>query len=61
MKVVEASCTNCKAKFETLESVPKNMLSCPSCNSKELVLKVTNKEFEGGCGGGCSDCASCGQ
>lgn len=61
MKIVEITCKKCKAKFETLESVPKNMLFCPSCQGKKLSFKTTEKEFEDGCGSGCSDCASCGQ
>jgi len=61
VKIVEITCKNCKAKFETLESMPKNMISCPSCDGKDLSFKVTEREFEGGCGGGCSDCSSCRQ
>lgn len=59
MKIVEVTCKGCKAKFETLEGVPKNIISCPSCDSKDLNIKVTKKEFKGGCGGGpASNCSS---
>jgi DNA-directed RNA polymerase subunit RPC12/RpoP len=59
MKIAEITCGDCKAKFETLDSIPEEMLSCVSCGSKNLKKKVTKKEFEGGCGGGCGDCSSC--
>lgn len=59
MKIVEVSCKNCKAKFEILENFPKDLLRCPSCESRDLVFKVTDREFKG-CGGGCSSCDSCG-
>lgn len=61
MKIVELKCKGCNAEYETLESVPKDAISCPACGSKEIDYKVTDREFSGGCGGGCSSCSSCGE
>lgn len=58
MKIVELKCQNCKAEFETLESVPKKAFTCPGCGKKEFSYKVTDREFQG-CGGGCDKCDSC--
>jgi predicted nucleic acid-binding Zn ribbon protein len=58
MKIVEAKCTDCGAKYEVLENFPKELLICPGCDSKKIDLKVTGREFKG-CGGSCSDCSSC--
>jgi Zn finger protein HypA/HybF involved in hydrogenase expression len=58
MKIVEASCKDCGASFEILENFPMELLVCPSCQSKEIELKPTDREFSG-CGGGCDDCSSC--
>lgn len=58
MKIVEVKCKDCKASYEILENFPKELLSCPSCKSKKLTFKKTDREFEG-CGGNCSGCSSC--
>jgi DNA-directed RNA polymerase subunit RPC12/RpoP len=56
MKIVEVKCNNCKAEYETLESIPKEAISCPGCESKDLTFTETDKEFNA-CGGGCSGCS----
>lgn len=58
MKIAEVKCKNCKAEYETLESVPKEAITCPACGKKDIEYKVTDREFKG-CGGGCKDCSSC--
>ncbi|MDD3678643.1 MAG: zinc ribbon domain-containing protein [Patescibacteria group bacterium] len=58
MKIVEAKCLDCGAKYEILENFPKELLICPGCDGKNIELKKTDKEFRG-CGGGCSSCSSC--
>jgi Zn finger protein HypA/HybF involved in hydrogenase expression len=58
MKIVEVTCQDCKAVYETLDSVPKDAIQCPGCGSKKLKFETTEKEFKG-CGGGCDTCDSC--
>ncbi len=58
MNIIDVKCKDCEADYEILENFPKKLLSCPSCKSKNLEFKKTDKEF-GGCRGGCSDCSSC--
>lgn len=58
MKIAAIKCKKCKAEYETLESVPREAISCPACGNKEIEYKVTDKEFSG-CGGGCENCSSC--
>ncbi|MBW6432012.1 hypothetical protein K0A96_02400 [Patescibacteria group bacterium] len=57
MKILDVVCSDCGAKFEILENFPKELLSCPACESKDLKFTVTDKEFKG-CGGSCSGCSS---
>jgi len=56
MKIVEVKCNKCKAEYETLESVPKEAISCPGCESKDLTFTETDREFTS-CGGGCGSCS----
>jgi len=58
MKILEATCGDCQAKFEILENLPKEFLRCPACESANLKLKKTDREFKG-CRGSCSSCSSC--
>jgi Zn finger protein HypA/HybF involved in hydrogenase expression len=58
MKIVEIKCRKCKSKYETLESVPRDAITCPACGGKDLDYKVTEREFKG-CGGDCNDCQEC--
>ena len=58
MKIVEVTCEDCKAVYETLESVPRDAIACPGCGSKKLKFTETDREFTG-CSGGCGDCKSC--
>jgi Zn finger protein HypA/HybF involved in hydrogenase expression len=58
VKIIAVECNGCEAKFEILENFPKELLACPACDSKDLKLTPTEKEFSG-CGGGCDSCSSC--
>jgi DNA-directed RNA polymerase subunit RPC12/RpoP len=58
MKIAEIKCKKCKAEYETLESVPKDAISCPGCGGKEIEYTITDREFSG-CGGGCKSCKDC--
>ena len=58
MKIVAVKCNDCEASFEILENFPKELLHCPGCESANLTLTKTDREFSG-CGGSCSDCSSC--
>lgn len=55
MKIIEVRCKGCKAVYETLESIPRDGLSCPGCGSQELTFKKTDKEFTP-CSGSCNSC-----
>lgn len=57
MKIIEVKCNKCEAEYETLESIPKDAISCPGCNSKDLTFTETDKEFKS-CDGSCSGCGS---
>jgi predicted nucleic acid-binding Zn ribbon protein len=58
VKIVAVTCNSCAATFEILENFPQELLHCPGCESKDLKLTKTGREFKG-CGGGCGDCSSC--
>lgn len=58
MKIVELTCKNCKAQYETLENVSEETLKCPACGKADFDKKLTDQEFKG-CGGSCSKCDSC--
>lgn len=58
MKIVEVTCTECEAQFETLDVFPKEEIKCPGCGATKLTFKETEKEFKG-CGGSCGSCNSC--
>lgn len=55
MKIVEVKCKQCKAEYETLESIPREGIVCPGCGSKDLSFTETDREF-GGCSGSCDSC-----
>lgn len=59
MKIVELKCKHCKAKYETLESVPREAITCPACGKKDFSYKKTEREFKPECSGSCQGCKSC--
>ena len=57
MKIWDCKCGECKAEFQAVLEAADEKVECPACESDKV--KLTETDFEFGCGGGCGSCGGC--